>query len=75
MRIFPRKAFRFEIGLDRFQCMPGKIQDMPDKFAKSKMFRMAAAEGSVDVLSTPTKQRKAENDSATGRPDKSGGDV
>ena len=72
MRILPRKAFLFEVGLDSYKCIPGMIQDCPDKFANSAMFKLAVSEGSVDLITTRVEQRKVENDKDEGKPKNEG---
>lgn len=61
MRIFPKKAFRFELDKERFDAKPGLIQYMPGKFANTLMFRLAKQAGEIDVIETPAQQRAAEN--------------
>lgn len=68
MRILPRKAFLFEVGLDSYKCIPGMIQDCPDKFKKSAMYKLAVADGSIELITTRSEQRKAENDKNEGKP-------
>ena len=68
MRILPRKAFLFEVGLDSYKCIPGMIQDCPDKFKKSAMYKLAADEGSIELINTRDDLRKAENDKNEGKP-------
>lgn len=68
MRILPRKAFLFEVGLDSYQCIPGMIQDCPDKFRNSAMYKLAAAEGSIEVIDSRAALIKAENDVDEGKP-------
>lgn len=68
MRILPRKAFLFEVGLDSYKCIPGMIQDCPDKFKKSAMYKLATNEGSIELINTRDDQRKAENDKNEGKP-------
>lgn len=68
MRILPRKAFLFEVGLDSYKCIPGMIQDCPDKFKKSAMYKLAVDEGSIELINSRAEQRKAENDKNEGKP-------
>lgn len=68
MRILAKKAFRFEVGLESYQCIPGKIQDMNDKFSESLLFKMARAEGSIEVIENTAQQKQIENDSTAIKP-------
>lgn len=61
-RILARKAFQFEVGLDYFKCIPGMIQDMPDKFKNSMLFKMAQKAGEVDLIENAVQQKEAETD-------------
>lgn len=70
MRILAKKAFRFEVGLDSYQCIPGKIQDMDDKFSKSLLFKLAQAEKSIEVIETTAQQKQIENDPDAVKPGK-----
>lgn len=73
MRILAKKAFRFEVGLESYQCIPGKIQDMNDKFSESLLFTMARAEGSIEVIENAAQQKQVENDSTATTPAKKKG--
>lgn len=70
MRILAKKAFRFEVGLASYQCIPGKIQDMDDKFAESRLFKMARTEGSIEVIENAVQQKRVENDPNAATPPK-----
>lgn len=62
MRILAKKRFLFETAGQSFLTEPLVIQDMPDCFAQSLMFRLAAGDGDVQALDTPRKQREAERE-------------
>lgn len=68
MRILAKKAFRFEVGLESYQCIPGKIQDMNDKFSESLLFQMARTEGSIEVIENSAQQKQLENDPNAAKP-------
>lgn len=68
MRILPRKAFRFEAGLRKYRCVPGKIQDVDERFAKCLMFKLGLQSGDIQVITTPEQLRAAENDPDEGKP-------
>lgn len=70
MRILAKKAFRFEVGLESYQCIPGKIQDMNDKFSESLLFQMARTEGSIEVIENSAQQKQLENDPDAAKPSK-----
>ena len=68
MRILPKKAFRLEVGLEQYQCSPGRVQDVDDRFAMSAMYRAAVAAGDIVVIQNAAQLRAAENDSEAGKP-------
>lgn len=60
MKIFAKKCFMLRIGNEKRQTKPLVIQDIPDKFAKSPMFKAGVAAGDIEVLATIVQQKEAE---------------
>ena len=61
MRILPKKAFRLEVGFERYQCAPGRVQDVDDRFAASPMYKAAVAANEIITIENAAQLRAAEN--------------
>ena len=68
MRILPKRAFRLEVGLERYQCTPGRVQDVDDRFAASPMYKLGVAAGDIAVIGSAAQLRAVENDPEAVKP-------
>lgn len=60
MRIFARKTYEFDLDGRKFVTRPLEFMDLPDVVEKTLLFRLAVADGSIEVLDTARKQKQAE---------------
>ena len=60
MRIFARKTYEFDLDGRKFVTSPLEFMDLPDGVEKTLLFRLAVADGSIEVLDTARKQKQAE---------------
>lgn len=67
MRIYSKAAFQLGPGanksgdIDSFITVPNAFQDMPDRFANDKTFKLAVKCGMVTVINNEAKQVEVEN--------------
>ena len=69
MRIFARKTYEFDLGGRKYVTQPLGFMDLPDAVEKTLLFRLAVADGSIEVLDTARRQKQAEKGDA---PEKGG---
>lgn len=69
MKIYSKAAFQFGPGanksgdIDCFITVPNAFQNMPDRFANDKTFKLAVKCGMVTVINSAEKQAKVEEES------------
>lgn len=68
MRIFARKTYEFDLDGRKFVTRPLEFMDLPDGVEKTLLFRLAVADGSIEVLDTARKQKQAEKGENKGAP-------
>lgn len=62
MRVRSEKAFLFRGDNTEEIIRKGEIKDLPDWVAKTDIFKLAKAEGSLLVIATKKDKKKAENE-------------
>ena len=64
MRIFARKTYEFDLDGRKYVTQPLGFMDLPDAVEKTRLFRLAVADGSIEVLDTARRQKQAEKGDA-----------
>lgn len=64
MRIFARKTYEFDLDGKKYVTQPLGFMDLPDAAEKTLLFRLAVADGSIEVLDTARRQKQAEKGDA-----------
>ena len=64
MRIFARKTYEFDLDGKNYVTKPLGFMDLPDAVEKTLLFRLAVADGSIEVLDTARRQKQAEKGDA-----------
>lgn len=61
MRVFASKSFLFQHGEEEASIRNQEIKDMPAWIQKTKLFKLAKADGSISVIENSAQQKNAEN--------------
>lgn len=62
MRIFAKKRFILRAGKDTIVTTPLAFADIDERFAHCRLFGLALADGDIEVIDSPVKQKSTENE-------------
>lgn len=62
MRIFANKSFIFSNGEDEVEIKDHEFKDVPDWVAKTKLFKLAESDGSIQLIEGAKQEKKIEKD-------------
>jgi hypothetical protein len=64
MRILAKRCFVLRAGNESIKTVPLLIQDIPERYSACGLFKMAVADGDIQVLASPSAQKAAEKQPA-----------